>query len=298
MKINKDPGLLTGAGLIIAIISGIMLPQASFVKFAIPWLLGLMLFFSFLTTDLSFKGFLQLRLILFPVIVWIILPPIVFFVTKNFEISLRTGLFIVSIAPPALGAPVIVSIIGGDKKSILSHTVLFNLLSPFAYAILFSVWFSSLSGVHIPVIKIFFKVATIIFLPFVISLIIRKIPKFKDRLSSISSFLSPLLLILVVFSACASASYKIREIPFISILKTGILVFIICIVLYFTGFITAKRLKTRLSFAIGMGQKNTSLAVWISMLSSGPLASVPAIIYIICHHTITALIILLQNKEN
>lgn len=70
-----------------------------------------------------------------------------------------------------------------------------------------------------------------------------------------------------------------------------------CLCLYALGFLFGRTREKRTALAVGLGQKNTSLAIWIGLSAFGPLAAVPPVIYILCHHLISAVLILFYRTR-
>jgi BASS family bile acid:Na+ symporter len=293
---DSASGLLTGAGLVSAIVAGLCIPSAEILRPALPFLLGSLLFFSFVKMDIreTLGSVLNRGMILFPVVVWGILPPLVLWLGRSMETDLRAGLFLIAVTPPALGAPVIVEILRGDRKTVLSNVVVFNLLSPFAFAGLLAVWMHSVNGAaeQVPVWAILGKMVLLIGIPFLIALGIRQVRILKAASILAAPWAAPAGLVLVVFTACASASRKIQELPFGTIAGVFGIVLALCLLLYGLGFLFGSTRPVRTALAIATGQKNTSLTVWIALSTFAPLAAVPAVLYIVCHHLVSAFLIL------
>jgi bile acid:Na+ symporter, BASS family len=290
-KGSFDLGKLTGPGLLSAILLGFFIPGASVLKPALPWFLGALLYFSFIRLEFRLKEVLHGGLFLFPLMVWGILPPLIVLCGRTLSPEFFTGLFIVAVAPPALGAPVITELIHGDRKTALANTVLYNLLSPFAYAVLSAVWLSE-SGIRVPVPAILVNVFILVFVPLVLSLIARlsrTVVRVSCRLAPV---FNPVGLMSIVFIAVATAALRIRAMPAGTILTVFGIVFTLSVVLYGSGFLFGRTFEKKKTYAVALGQKNTSLAVWIAVGTFSPLAAVPAVLYIVSHHLLASLMIL------
>jgi len=83
---------LVNYGIYLAIILGLIFPAGENVKNLIPILLAIILFFSFLKIKLKIKHFFRKELLYFAIIGLVIVPTIIFFITKNLEAELSPGL--------------------------------------------------------------------------------------------------------------------------------------------------------------------------------------------------------------
>ncbi|MBI4979362.1 MAG: bile acid:sodium symporter [Spirochaetes bacterium] len=285
---------VTGIGLIAAVIAGFLFPQGSAGKPVIPFVLGAMLYFNFLALTLELKSFVRYELAAFPVIVWGILPPLALLAGRMLPGEIATGFFLAVITPPAVSGVVMASLMGGEKELPVVNAVIYNLLSPIAYTVLTGVWLSA-AAVAVPVKAILTEVGSVVIIPFVISIIVRRLPA-VDRISkNIAPFYNPLAMIFIVYTSIAVASPRFRALPLLTAL--GIFGFVFCVasVLYAAGFIIGKDPSHRRSLAVSLGQKNVGLGMLVALNNFSPLAAVPVVLYLISHHIINSVLIITRG---
>lgn len=293
---GASSGLWTGAGLLAAIGSGLLLPQAAGMRSLIPWFLGVLLFASFLSSDLSSLRRVPRRaLLLFPVLVWGLVPPLALLLGFGLTEDLAVGLFLIAVSPPALGMPVIVGIVGGDVATAVAVSVLYNLISPFGYAALSALWLGGV-GVRVPVREMLAQTVVLVGVPYGLAWLVGRLPRLKGVLRAGASWYAPLALVLVVFSACASASARLRSVPTLEVMGVFGRVLGMCLAFYGVGYAAGRARGERLALSVATGQKNTALAVWLALASFGPLASVPAVLWIVSHHAVSAGMILAASR--
>jgi bile acid:Na+ symporter, BASS family len=277
-------------GIFAAIVLGVLFPSQGSFKILIPILLALMLFFSFLKLDLRIRKFLRWELGVYFFIGLLILPFLVFLLTKSLDMELRLGIFLVSITPTAIGAPIIVDMIKGNRELVVSNVVLYNLLSPFTYVVLLSLYFKT-NALVIPVFSILEKLVLMIFIPLFLALLFKRIIVLDSSLKKIGRVFSPFAFILVIGIAVSSASSELRNMEMLLLLKVFVIVFLFAVVSFALGFLFSKNEKSRKAMSVVFGHKNSTLAIWIALSNFSPLVVVPMVIYVVCHHIINGILI-------
>lgn len=283
-------------GIFLAIILGLIFPVGTNYKFIIPYLLAIIMFFSFLKIEYKFKHFFRKELFYFLLIGLLLIPLIVFFLTKNLESNLRLGLFLVSITPTAIGAPIICEFIKGNREFIISNVVFYNILSPFSYTLLLSLFFRT-SEIIIPTRQIFVKLLIMVFVPFLIAFIVRRFGNIKLNLLKISKYLSSISFVLVVGLAISSASLYLRELDSFEILKIFLIVFSLAIVSFSIGYLFSRDKKIKKTLALVFGHKNSALTTWVALSNFSTPVVIPMMFYIISHHIINGLLMNRFAKE-
>lgn len=283
-------GKIVSYGIFLAIIIGLIFPIGSEYKFLIPILLAIILFFSFLKLDYKLNNFFRKELFYYFIIGLVIIPFIVYITTQGFDDNLRLGIFLVSITPTAIGAPIVVDIIKGNRELIVSNVVLYNMLSPITYTVLLNIYFSK-SDLIIPANQIFIKLATMIFVPFILAIIIRKFIKLKDNLSKISKWVSPISFILVIGVAVSSSSLYLRELEAFTLIKIAMITLVLAAISFIVGSLLSKKRETRKTLTVIFGHKNSALTTWVALSNFAPQVVIPVVIYIIFHHIINSILI-------
>ncbi|MEK6796834.1 MAG: bile acid:sodium symporter [Spirochaetota bacterium] len=297
MKLRISPGLITGTALIASITAGFFFPQGSGLKPWMPFVLGIMLFFNFLSLTYERRRFVRAELLVFPLLAWGILPPLVLLIARIFfPPEIASGFFLAVITPPAISAVVMASLMGGERELPIVNSVVFNLLSPIAYTVLAGLYLSALS-VHVPVRAIITEVGLVVLVPFVFSLIIRRIPPVCRTLTRVSTFYNPFSMMVVVYTSAALAAPRIKtlSVPMVLAILSG--VFIIACIFYSAGLFLGNGPTHRRSFAVAVGQKNVGLGMMVAVNNFSPLTAVPVMLYLVSHHLINGILLISGSRR-
>jgi predicted Na+-dependent transporter len=300
-------------GLFLAIIAGFLFPAGDSLKWLIPYLLAIIMFFSFLKLDYKKENFFRKEIIYYLAVGLVMIPFVVYVLTFALEPMLRLGIFLVAITPTAISAPIVVDMIKGDRELIVSNVVIYNLLAPLTYTFMLSLYFGE-SDIAIPVKDIFVKLILMIFVPLIAALVVKRFVRIFDRTSAIkegllnmSRYVSPLSFILVIGVAVASASLSLRTIETGTLVIVAAIALALAIVSFGAGAVLGTIFRRKLSkkkpkrekeddstkkaLMVIFGHKNSTLTTWIILSNFGGTAVIPIIIYIICHHVINSILI-------
>lgn len=264
--------------LLAALALGVLFPYGHEYTFLIRYLLMGMLFFSFL--DIQFQRDIinpvHFTLLIFTIAisVW------VFLLLKIININLAQAAFITAIAPTAIGAPVIVSLIKGKVEfvtfSLLLSNISIALVIPFVVPLLMG------SHYDISVGKILVPVIITITVPFAAAQLIKfastavwnKLIEWKE--------ISFYVWMLNIYIASSDATHYISTelsgalgIVFQIALVSAILCGIFFAVGWFVG---KKNYPTESSQA--MGQKNNAFSIWVAITFMNPLSVLGPIFYV------------------
>jgi BASS family bile acid:Na+ symporter len=279
--------------LALSVALGLGVPSGGHLKFLLPWLLGTMLFFNFLEIRIRFQDLFKRELIYYPLMVLVLLPALIYLLSFPLDKELRMGLFMIAIAPTAIGASVITALTGGNILLTVSNTVISNLLSIVYYPLLIRLYFHS-SELTIPVLPMMIHLALVIVIPFALSFAFRELRKrirgldpFLTRAGRIAPFLLPLL----VYIAASSSSKELRLLAPQVLITAGLFTLGVAVLYFAAGFLTGRNLPDRLSLAGSFGQKNTGLCILLAVNNFSPLTAVPATLYILFHHLIYMVLI-------
>lgn len=280
-----------GPLLLASMLLGYFVPQFAVLKPLLPYLLTLMLYNSLLNIKLRPEHFFQNKILLFPLLNWLILPLLIIFTYKIFQPSYQIGLLITIITPTALGSPVITKLTNGKIELSMSFLLIFNMLAPFTYPILLWIY---LSGVEIslPIGAILLRTAKIIFIPLIASMLTKQSPKIlhfmQQKIAPINTFLVIFLVTIVI----SSARTQIEADTPLNLLVLFGYVLLICFILYGVGYLFAgKDDLLKRTLPIALGHKNTGLAILVCVANFSAVAAIPAVLYIISHHIMNAMFI-------
>lgn len=219
---------------------------------------------------------------------------------------LALGAFICIFCPTATAAPVVTGMLGGS----VSRVATYSLLSHAAVAVLAPVlltWMGEGSGA-IPhgitfsesLISISTTVLPLILGPLALALLIRRFaPKAHSTIAShqgLSFYIWAFALIIVVGN---SVSFILKEpaemIP--EIITIATISFMACLLQFWLGRKIGKRYGDPISGAQSLGQKNTVLAIWLSLTYLNPIVSIAPAAYVAWHNTINSLQIFRHEKH-
>lgn len=293
---SLTPGTVTGITLIVSIIAGFLLPIGGILKPAVPFVLGAMLFFNFLSLSFERERFLRTELLLFPLLAWLVLPPIAIFGGRAlFPADVASGILLAVITPPAISAVVMASLMGGERELPIVNSVIYNLLSPLAYTLLAGVYLSAFN-IHVPVRAIITEVGLVVSIPFALALIARR-TRARDILIRAGSAYNPIAMMLVIVSSVSLAAPRIRALPPSMVIGMFLAVLFFTLIFYGAGLLLGKSPAHRRSFAVAVGQKNVGLGMMVAVNNFSALAAVPVMLYLICHHCING-ILLITTRTN
>lgn len=197
--------------MVAALACGLFLPAT---RVLIPWntlFLQIIFFLSCLKIDPSqIKSSLKdwkflllanvLMMIGFPLAVWLIVNP--------FAPNMGLALFLLAAMPVGMTAPLLVEVVGGKQAIAMVLTVTTSLLAPMTIPLI-TKWLYSTS-VSVDALGMFKQLALVIFIPFVLALLTRKImPSIVEAVKVKTKPLSIFLLGLLIASAVAKQSHQI-----------------------------------------------------------------------------------------
>lgn len=281
--------------LILSIVLGIIFSFGELIKFILPYLLGLMLLFNFIDVEFDLKSFFKIELLYYFLITLFIVPFILYFSTINLNINFRIGLFLIAITPTAIGASIIVRLIGGKFDFTIIVTIFSNFLSILSYPILLRIYFGNIPT-KISFASIFVNLFLVILIPFLLSIIIKRVPELRRFLSKTGKKVNFLFMI-VVYIAISSASRNFKSINPYEFVLILIITILIAIFYFAAGYFMGKDIETKKALMSSLGQKNTGLCIMVALSNFNPLSSIPAAVYIIVHHTINSFIIYKFRNE-
>jgi len=268
----------------IAIILGLLFhKECHYLKVIVPTLIFTILLLNFVAVDVK-----KLRINMMSV--WLMLFQVGVSVGTYFLLSalnvneiVAEGILAGVICPVAASVVVIACMLGADRETVTSYTIVDNIMLAFVIPICFS-----FIGTHqdIPFIKSFLlilsKVGTTIGLPFVVALLLQlvlpKVNTFLNKYSGASFYIWAVAL-------CITLGQTIDFI-FIhgkgngsSILALGVASIIFCIIQFGFGKWIGHKYGDTMAGGQLMGQKNTAMGIWIANTYLNPLASVYLALY-------------------
>lgn len=270
-------------------------------SFLIPYLIFLMLFFTFLKISPRDMHFSPLHLWL--ALIQLVLAVGGFFAFKLLDPIVAEGVMICFICPAATASSVIIGMLGGN----IAFGATYVLLSHMGVAVFAPLLFSSLSTANadVPfwesVTHIFVGVLPLVFSPLLLAWLIRYTSsKLHQRLLQIPQMAFWLWVISLSIILAKTTGYVIEQgtgnIGLELLLAAGGLM--ACGVQFALGkWLSRKYLKESITAGQALGQKNTSLAIWMALTYMNPISSVAPASYIVWQNSLNSIQIWIYDKR-
>lgn len=224
-----------------------------------------------------------------------------YFIISPFSEELAQGIFICIFCPTATAAPVITGMLGGK----ITRVATYSLFSHTAVAFLAPIFLSFMnpdSGIKFidSVATISKSVLPLILGPLALALILQRfIPKVHSSIANhqgLSFYIWAIALIIVVGN---SVSFIIKQpaekLPEIILLGASSL--IICLSLFYIGRRIGRHYGDTISGAQSIGQKNTVLAIWLTLAYLNPIVSAAPATYVAWHNIVNSYQIYRNEKQ-
>lgn len=272
----------------------------SLLGFAVPYCIIAMLFFSFVRVDLSkirltpvllFMQFFQVAAaVICYFTVKLVLPPVV-----------AEGALSCFLCPAASASPVIIGILGGSVTVGVSYVLFTSAAIALIAPLLFSWIAPGEMSFWASVLYIMKQVMPLVLIPIVLSsLVRRRMPRVMKTLSRIPSAAFWLWVVTLAIVIARTVSYMAEqpasEIPTMILLAvTGL---VVCIIQFTVGKLLSKRvLGESITLGQSLGQKNSSLAIWMCQAYLNPLSAVAMAAYSIWQNLFNALQMMIHSRK-
>jgi BASS family bile acid:Na+ symporter len=271
----------------------------SVLAFLIPYLIFIMLLFTY--TKLSLKNIQFTKMHLWLIVVQIVGSVSVYFILNPINTILAQGVMICILAPTATAAPVIAGMLKGNIASLTAY----SLISNFTVALFAPLFFSYIGYNELPffdsVFEISKRVGFLLIIPFIAALLINKyLPKagkYMQSKSGISFYLWSIALTVVTgrtveFIIAQGESQIVIE------LAIAIGALVICVFQFWLGRRIGRKLDDTVAGGQGLGQKNTVLAIWMAQIYLNPLSSIGPGAYVLWQNSVNSWQIWRQRRNN
>jgi len=239
---------------------------SGFSKKLSPYILYMLIFILFLSClQIDLRNlFVRIKnyKLIFWLVLWIlILLPLLYILLRVFlDLDVSLAILILLVMPAGMTIPFYSSLFKGDMELALVLTVITSLLCPFTIPLLIKFFLGT--GFSINFLDMLTMLSLVIFIPFLVSILIRKfalvfIEKTKKYYSFLSLFVSMFLM-----------AGAIAKIDFLEVLKGSelvypfILLFVLAFVLHIIGFFIVRGdIKTRITSSLAIAYMNSTLAI-------------------------------------
>ncbi|WP_297280818.1 bile acid:sodium symporter family protein [uncultured Anaerococcus sp.] len=219
-------------------------------------------------------------------------------ITFNVNKDIALGIILVGSCPGGTASNVITHIAGGDVSLSVSMTILSTLLAPILTPTI--VYLLAGRWVEVSVIAMFKSVVTVILIPVLLGLFIKKIsPSSIEKSKDVFPLISSLSIILIISGIIGANADKIAQ--------SGLIVLIIVIIHnalgLFGGLLIAKLFKMNYNkataLAIEVGMQNSGLAISLATanFALNPLSTLPGAIFSIWHNISGSIFASIRRKE-
>lgn len=251
------------------LIAGIFFGLWNPVQFAAPpfvpkMLLGMMLFLVFLKIDALeiLENIKNYRLMIYIATIYMFIIPVIFFFSvKLFDPELAIGILLLTAMPAGVSTPALTDIVKGNASLSMSLAIVSQMIAPFTVPFLF--WLIDLNGHSINKLLMLSDMAIIVFVPMIISQIIKKyFPITVKKTQHLFTSSNVLLLFAFVYIAISSQRDVILENPAGLIWKMAVL-YLVFIILHVIGYLICfkENKENRIAVAIGAAYMNNGLAI-------------------------------------
>ncbi|MBT5015859.1 hypothetical protein HOM98_00060 [Candidatus Peregrinibacteria bacterium] len=265
MKILKILQKYASSAIIIAMVIGLLLPQASLItnNYVLHALVGIMLItFLNINPEAITKEFKNPLFLIYILVAYVIVIPVaLFFVMKFLTPELCLGFLLYASLPPAVASPALTNIVKGNSALSLTIMVLINMIIPFSMIGLFSLLTNA--NIELDILGMFRTLILVVFVPLLVAQILRTYtPKIVTKLKPSLGGLSVLCILFVGYTVIGYQSKQILENPII-LLKYLAYLYVIFFVLYLVGYFIApwRPKKDRIGLAVTKTYPNAGLGI-------------------------------------
>ena len=260
--------------LIAGIILGLSFPVYNdFLMSLLKPLLMLMLLLVFLKTDLIhiLTHIKDYKLMAYLVgMLMIVIPLLLFIITNLFNRELAIGILLFTAMPAAVSSPTFTDIVKGNSALSSSLAILTSIVAPFTIPFLFRL--INYEGVTLDTQAMFTDLAILVFIPLVLSEVIKKlIPVMVIRGKNKFTSFNILIIFVLVYIAMGSQRELILSDPLNLIWKVGYF-YIAFIILQILGHLTGIRhnKENQVAIAIGTAYRNNGMAIVLAAIYFEP----------------------------
>lgn len=264
----------------------------------VPYLLFAMLLITLCSVNLKEIRFTWLNVWL--LVVQIVISIIVFWILQYFNFVLAEGAMMCILAPTANSTVVIGGLLGGNKTTITTHTLICNVAVAIEAPILFSLIGSSEINFLDSFYSILAKILPVLVGPLILAILLHLfVPKVHAQIKkwqNISFYLWGIALTIVIgrtvnFMMAQDQSSYLIEIYLI------VISLIICILQFLVGRVIGRKFRDTIAGGQLLGQKNTALAIWMTQSYLNPIASVAPATYAIWQNVINSYQLFLKKRR-
>ena len=290
--------LIRPAMIFVPLALGIFFPDADRLNFLIRYLLMFMLLMVFLRLDLSELKIRKSHFMIFAANVFIGIGSYLLTLLLTGDHKLAQAAFFVGITPTATAAAVVMGFLKGNVGYVITSFVMTNVGMALLFPGLLS-WVCGNASCGF-MLKVAETLAWLLVVPLITAKILRKIYPAAKELPKKLATASFGLWSVCLFIIAASAANFFRSNPDMSrflALKIALVALIICAVNFALGYWLGEK-DLRREASQSLGQKNTTLTIYLAFAYAGPLAALGVISYVLWHNSYNALQMFLMDRKS
>jgi BASS family bile acid:Na+ symporter len=270
-------------GLMLAIVAGILIPQAAVFSGLIEYMVFGMMFLSFV--GLKFERSALRPSLLAVLVANVCVALTAFFMLRRVDSTLALVGFMTGISPTAISAPVVMALLERRVDYVVAAVLLTNigmaLIVPFLLP-----WLGG-NQVHVSMWEVLWSVALVVILPLILARLVRFLPQPAQKSFYRAKGFTFILWISSLFLIVSKASHFIHNNVSVSLTFLGqiaLISFILCVINFSLGALLSGREFRRETSQV-LGQKNLSFTIWLALTFINPIVALGPTFYIIFHHT-------------
>ncbi len=290
-------GQLKTISIFAAFVAGALLPQAAGLKFLVRYMLMFMIFTSLLQTRFSKESLTPSHFLLFLVNLLFGLGGWLLFRAAGAP-TLAMAAFFTAITPTAVAAPVVTGLLGGRVDFVVNSFLITNLGMALCFPVLIPVVIGDPApGVFLSVIN---NIAVVIGIPLAAAMLLRKAypasAAWPGRLKNVTFYMWVATIFLIIANASAFIRHHGNGVSLFTLSALALLSLVIC-ALNFRGGALLGGTGFRRECSQSLGQKNTTLTIYLALVYANPLVSLAPTFYVIWHNAWNAIQLQRMSKN-
>ena len=277
-------------------IGGLLHSYVGALSWTVPWFLFVMLLITYCRVDM--RQIRPNRMIWILLAVQIAGALALWLVLREFSPILAIGVFICVFSPTATVAPIITGLLGGNLSLLVTYSFASNcvvaLLAPFVFTMLNAADPASAGGT-IDILgsigNIAMKVMPLLIVPLVLAFLMKRFTPRLHRVlrdNMVVTFWLWLAIMIVVMGQAVDYLLTSSTVSGSLLLYLAVGAAIVCAAQFYVGRIVGRKYGEAVAGAQGLGQKNTVLAIWMTLTFFNPCASVAPSTYIVWQNLINS----------
>lgn len=267
-----------------AFAGGYFCPAAAEFSFVIRYLVIWMLFLVLLKAQIAFKSFRWTHLKLVVANVAIGLGSYAVLIAVGHR-ELALAAFFTGITPTATAAPVVMKMLDDNVEFTLTAFLATNLAIPILFPVLLPMVLPGpAEGTFVEALK---SVGYVIGIPVAAAVAVRLLFRNAGKFSDFFGKWSFYIWIFAIFLIVANASKFVRDqkrIPMDILLYIGLVSLVICIINFVLGYYLGGK-KYAVAASQSLGQKNTTLTIYLALQNADPLTALGPTFYVLWHNS-------------